>query len=109
VGDQVLAMIRVVMSWHESQSDDFTSPIVRRMARTSSTARARQRVLNDDELRAIWKAADELKTPFARLMQFILLSGRRRLADPGCAHQGQAGFSRTSERRGPRRRWPTRP
>jgi integrase len=78
MADHVLAMIRVVMSWHESHSDDFTSPIVRRMARTSSAARARQRVLNDDELRAIWKAADELKTPFARLMQFILLSGARR-------------------------------
>jgi len=49
-----------------------------RWPRTSSTARARQRVLNDDELRAIWKAADELKTPFARLMQFILLTGARR-------------------------------
>ncbi len=78
MADQVLAMIRVVMSWHESQSDDFTSPIVRRMARTSTTDRARQRVLDDDELRAVWKASDELKTPFARLMQFILLSGVRR-------------------------------
>jgi integrase len=35
-------------------------------------------VLTDDELRAAWKAADKLNTPFARMVQFILLTGVRR-------------------------------
>jgi hypothetical protein len=39
MADQVLAMIRVVMSWHASRCDGFTSPIVRRMSRTSTTER----------------------------------------------------------------------
>jgi len=35
-------------------------------------------MLTDDELRAVWKTADELNTPFARMLQFILLTGVRR-------------------------------
>jgi integrase len=78
MADHVLAIIRRIMSWHASRSDDFRSPIVRGMARTSPQERARDRTLNDDELRAIWKAADELRTPFAAMLKFILLTGTRR-------------------------------
>jgi integrase len=71
-----LAYLRKVMNWHETRADDFRSPVVRGMARGIATKR--DRVLTDDELRAIWRIADELKTPFARLVQFILLTGARR-------------------------------
>jgi integrase len=71
-----LAYLRKVMNWHETRADDFRSPIVRGMAR--GTATKRDRVLTDDELRAVWKAADELQSSFARMMQFILLTGVRR-------------------------------
>jgi hypothetical protein len=40
--DQALAFLSRVFSWHASRSDDFRSPIVRGMARTSETERARQ-------------------------------------------------------------------
>jgi integrase len=78
MADIVLAILRRIMAWHMSRSDDFRSPIVRGMARTSPKERARNRVLKDEELRAIWQTADRLGTPFARLLQFILLTATRR-------------------------------
>ena len=78
MADILLAILRRIMSWHMARSDDYRSPIVRGMARTSARNRARERTLTDDELRAVWKAADELGTPFARMIQFILLTGVRR-------------------------------
>jgi integrase len=71
-----LAYLRKVMNWHATRDDDFLSPIVRGMARGATTRR--DRVLTDDELCAVWNAADKLKTPFARMVQFILLTGVRR-------------------------------
>ena len=51
MADGTLEVIRRIMSWHASRTDDFNSPIVRGMARTKSRERARKRVLTDDELR----------------------------------------------------------
>jgi len=66
------------MNWHASRSDEFRSPIVRGMARTSGKERARARILSDDELRAIWRAAEAATGPFPALVQFLLLTGARR-------------------------------
>src|SRR5215218_2297544 len=66
------------MNWHASRSDEFRSPIVRGMARTSGRERARARILSDDELRAIWRAAEAATGPFPALVQFLLLTGARR-------------------------------
>jgi integrase len=71
-----LAYLRKVFNWHATRDDDFLSPIVRGMARGGATKR--NRTLTDEELRAIWKAADELNNPFSRMMQFILLTPVRR-------------------------------
>jgi integrase len=73
-----LATIRKIMNWHASRSDDFRSPIVRGMARTKGSERKRARILTDDELRAIWTAADAATGPFGRYVQFLLLTAARR-------------------------------
>jgi integrase len=78
MADQVLAFVRKIMNWHASRSDDFLSPIRRGMARTSSKERAKSRILNDDELRAVWRAAEDSPGPFGALVQFLLLTGARR-------------------------------
>jgi integrase len=78
MADRLLAYIRRVTNWHATRSDTYVSPIVRGMARTSSKERARQRVLGDDEIRAVWKAAAASTAPFGRLLQFVLLTGARR-------------------------------
>ena len=76
--DRTLAYIRKIMNWHASRSDEFRSPIVRGMTRTIGKERARARILADDELRAIWKAADAIPGPFGAFLKLLLLTGARR-------------------------------
>jgi integrase len=78
MADLTLAYIRRVMNWHASRSDEFRSPIVRGMARTSAKERARARILTDDELRAVWKAAAATAGPFGTYIKFLLLTAARR-------------------------------
>jgi integrase len=78
MADRTLAYVRKVMNWHASRSDEFRSPIVRGMARTSGKERARARVLSDDELCAVWKAAEAAAAPFGTFVRFLLLTGARR-------------------------------
>jgi integrase len=64
MADRVLAQLRKLMNWYaakseDSNSDDFTSPIVIGMARTKPSERKRQRTLDDDEIRALWTALDK--------------------------------------------------
>jgi integrase len=63
-----------LFSWHASRDDDFLSPIVRGLKRFDS--QARERILSDDEIRAVWNAAD--KGPRGAFIRFLLLTGARR-------------------------------
>jgi integrase len=79
MADHVLAYLRRVMTWHASRSDDFRSPIVRDMARTRPSQRRRQRVLSDDEVKALWRASEAWQSAFGYLVQFLLLTATRRM------------------------------
>ena len=60
----VLAIIRRTMSWFSARSDDFANPLaVRGLGRVNAKERARERTLNDDEIRRVWKAADGFEGP----------------------------------------------
>jgi integrase len=76
MADQVLAIVRRVLNWHASRSDDFRSPIVRGMSRTRPKERARSRTLSDEELRVVWKVAGA--EPFGCFLKFVLLTATRR-------------------------------
>jgi hypothetical protein len=78
MADHVLAVLRRLMSWHASRSDDFRSAITRGMAKTKPKERARERVLSDDEVRAVWRAATTFPGPYGHLVKFILLTATRR-------------------------------
>src|SRR5262249_55488261 len=78
MADHTLAYLRRVMTWHASRSDTFRSPIVRGMARTRPSQRRRQRVLSDDELKAMWQAAEASQGAFSRFVQVLLLTATRR-------------------------------
>src|SRR5207244_6212805 len=78
MSDHVLAIVRKVMNWHASRSDEFRSPIVPGMARTKPSERARDRVLSDDELRAVWRAAEAQRGQWGALLRFLLLTATRR-------------------------------
>ena len=77
MADRVLAVVRRILAWHAVRVDDFRSPIVRGMARTKPKERARERVLDDDEIRAVWNAAKGAGR-FGLFVRFILLTAARR-------------------------------
>jgi integrase len=87
MADRTLSYLRRVMTWHAGRSE-FKSPIVRGMARTKPAELARDRILSDDELRRVWKAAGEMKNAFGPFVQFLLLSASRK---------SEASFMRRSE------------
>ena len=74
--DTILAIIRRIMNWHATRDDDFRSPIVRGMRRDKEPPR--ERILDDDEIRAVWRAADSTSGPFGHCIKFLLLTAYRR-------------------------------
>jgi integrase len=77
MADITLAYLRKVLNWHAARTE-FRSPIVRGMARTKPAERARSRILNDDELRKVWKAAGKMQNAFGSYVRFTLLTATRR-------------------------------
>jgi integrase len=82
MADLVLAYVRKGFNWYEvnGHDDDFTSPVVRGMARTKPKERKRKRILADDEIRDVWTALDAGTEPecFAPLVKSLLLCATRR-------------------------------
>ncbi|MGH6737077.1 MAG: tyrosine-type recombinase/integrase [Methyloceanibacter sp.] len=75
MADAVLAIVRGVMTWHQSRDGDYVSPVVPRMRRRAPVKR--ERWLADDEIRGLWQATDEPGT-FNSLVRVLLLTGLRR-------------------------------
>jgi integrase len=90
--NRTLALIRRILNWYASRSDDYVSPIagVRGLARPEQS---RDRVLSDAELKALWAATILPPSPFmlrfppgetipipnvfGALVRFLLLTGAR--------------------------------
>ena len=75
--DYVLAIVRGIANWYATRHDDYLPPIVRGMRRTSPKERERSRILDDKELRAIWKVA-EANGSFGAFIRLLLISAQRR-------------------------------
>ena len=73
-----LGVVRRLFAWHATRTDDFNSPIIRGMSRIKANERQRERILNDDELRAVWSAADSDDSAFGPYIKFLLLTACRR-------------------------------
>ena len=73
-----LAFLSKLFNWHASRDDNFLTPIRRGMGRVKMKETARDRVLSDNELRIIWRAAEAMKGPFGRFIRFTLLTATRR-------------------------------
>jgi integrase len=78
MADSTLATVRRIFAWHATRSDDFRSPVVRGMGRQDVAAHRRSRILDDDELRRLWRATEADGGPFSALVQFLLLTTARR-------------------------------
>jgi integrase len=80
MADRTLAFLRKAFNWWATRDDEFTSPIIKGMARSNSTERRRTRILDDEEIRDVWTALDNVTTPscFASFIRLLLLTGQRR-------------------------------
>ncbi|HEY7244090.1 MAG TPA: integrase family protein [Xanthobacteraceae bacterium] len=78
--DGVLATLRSIMNWYQTRDENYVSPIVKGMRRDQRdpSERARARILSDDEIRNVWKAAVEDQTPFGAIVRLLLLTAQRR-------------------------------
>lgn len=78
VADKVLGVLRSAFNHHATRDDEFISPIVKGMARTTLKELTRKRVLDDDEIRTLWRALDRCTPPaYPRLLRALLLSAAR--------------------------------
>lgn len=76
MADTVKAILSRIFHWHENNSDDFKSPIVK--GERFNEAKPRERSLTDTELQRVWCTAEEWKGPWGRYLQFLLLTAARR-------------------------------
>ena len=75
--DKVLTHLSSLFNWQTARHDNYSSPIVRGMRRSNTKERARKRILSDDELRAVWMAA-EANGSFGAFVRLLLLTGQRK-------------------------------
>jgi integrase len=63
--------------WYQTRNDDYVTPVVRGMGRSKPHDSKRKRILDDDEIRALWKACDEMGT-FGAILKCCVLTAQRR-------------------------------
>lgn len=73
--DLVLAYLRTMSGWYATRHDDYVPPFIRGMRRKAPVKR--ERVLTDDELRAIWTEAEK-PGQFGAILRLALLTAQRR-------------------------------
>lgn len=77
MADVVVSILRSASYWVASRDDSYIPPFTKGMKR--DTAKPRSRILNDDEIRALWKAAEaEQDATFGALIKLLLLLGQRK-------------------------------
>ena len=72
--DYVLNIVRSIMNWYATRHDNYNPPIVKGMKRQKVASRAR--VLDDDEIRQVWRAAESNGT-FGAIVRMCLLTAQR--------------------------------
>jgi integrase len=75
--DHALAVIRRICNWRALRDEDYASPVIPGMRRSGSKQRARKRILDDAELREVWRVAEENGT-YGAFVRIALLTGQRR-------------------------------
>lgn len=74
--NHVLAYLRAALGW--AVREDIIPANPAEGIKKPAPAGERDRALSDDEIRAFWLAADELRGAFGPFFQFLLLTGQRR-------------------------------
>ena len=74
--DVVLSIIRRIMNWYATRDNDYASCIVKGMKRANGNG-GRKRILDDEELRALWAACEGMGQ-FGAYVKTLLLTAQRR-------------------------------
>lgn len=74
--NRVLAALRRMCNWAVERDIIKASPCER--IKPPSAVQSRDRILSDDELRAVWRACDAIGWPFGPLVKLLILTGQRR-------------------------------
>jgi integrase len=75
--DLVLCLVRSIANWYAGRHENYVPPFVKAMRRQGTKERERKRILNDDELRIVWKSA-ETSGKFGAVVRLLLLTAQRR-------------------------------
>jgi integrase len=73
--DRVLSIISKMTKWYAGRHETYQIPLVPGMRRSNPRERARDRILSDDEIRAIWPKATGT---FGDMVKILLLTAQRR-------------------------------
>jgi integrase len=76
IANRTLAVLRKLFNWTIERDLIEASPCAG--VRPPAEEKSRDRVLADDELRKVWKATEELGSPFGNIIQLLILTGQRR-------------------------------
>lgn len=76
MANRVLAALRKLFNWSLERDLVEANPCDR--VKPPAAEKSRDRVLSDDELRALWKACDGLGYPFGPMFKTLILTGQRR-------------------------------
>lgn len=74
--NRILALVRSIFNWALDEELIDASPAAR--VRPPGEETARERVLNDEEVKKLWSGFEQLGEPFGPLFQILLLTGQRR-------------------------------
>ena len=74
--NRTLAAIRKMFNWAVARDIIAASPCAG--VKPPTAERSRDRVLTDQELRAVWQAADKIGGTFGALVRLLILTGQRR-------------------------------
>jgi integrase len=76
--NRIFAQLRLMCAWAVKRGILARSPCEGVSPPSSERGRARERVLSDDELRIVWKAAESIGWPFGPIVKLLVLTGARR-------------------------------
>ncbi len=71
---KALTHLSGIFNWYARRHDNYISPLVSGMARSSIKERARKRILSDDEIRSVW----EVDGSYGAILKLSLLTAQRR-------------------------------
>jgi integrase len=72
----VRTILNVVFNWYAGRVDGFVNPILRGLR--GAKYEPRSRILSDDELGRVWKAAESFTGPWGHYVKFLLLTACRK-------------------------------